>query len=81
MSESANKTGEELDVSPDFMLVDDDAATTTIKSGPTATEQGWQIARELMETVVLSLIIFFVIRMGVQNFRRESICAGEQAGL
>lgn len=72
MSESANKTGEELDVSPDFMLVDDDATTTTKNSGPTATEQGWQIARELMETVVLSLIIFFVIRMGVQNYRIES---------
>ncbi len=34
--------------------------------------QAWQILRELLETVVLALVIFLVIRQGVQNYRIES---------
>ena len=33
---------------------------------------GWLLARELVETVVLSLIIFLLIRQVVQNYRIES---------
>jgi signal peptidase I len=33
---------------------------------------GWMLARELIETVVLSLVIFLLIRQVVQNYRIES---------
>ena len=72
MSESANKAGDNLNVPPEFTLVTDETPADTKADAPTTTDQGWQIARELMETVVLSLIIFFVIRLGVQNYRIES---------
>ena len=72
MSESANKAGDNLNVPPEFTLVTDETPANTKADAPTTTDQGWQIARELMETVVLSLIIFFVIRLGVQNYRIES---------
>ena len=33
---------------------------------------GWMMVRELVETVVLSLIIFLLIRQVVQNYRIEN---------
>ncbi len=36
-------------------------------------ESGWSILRELVETIVLSLLIFLLIRGVVQNYRIESL--------
>lgn len=47
----------------------------TAQENPANDEQpavGWLLARELVETVVLSLIIFLLIRQVVQNYRIES---------
>lgn len=73
MSESTNKAGDQLKVPSDFTLIPDDAPAEPVKSTTAAgSNQAWQIVRELLETVVLSLVIFLVIRMGVQNYRIES---------
>lgn len=49
---------------------------TSHASAETATEQqpsaAWILLRELLETVILSLIIFLLIRQVVQNYRIES---------
>lgn len=44
------------------------AATTPTKEA----SYGWMMVRELVETVVLSLIIFLLIRQVVQNYRIEN---------
>ncbi len=68
-----NKSGTgsypEMVAGTDFELTEEYALDTE-----SADEQnvGWLLVRELVETVVLSLIIFLAIRVVVQNFRIES---------
>lgn len=77
MSESTREVSEDLTIPSEFMLTDEKAATSAQLAGSaTADEQpaatGWSLVRELLETVILSLVIFLVIRQGVQNYRIES---------
>lgn len=44
---------------------------TNVESDPQPS-MGWMMLRELIETVVLSLVIFLLIRQVVQNYRIES---------
>lgn len=53
---------------PDGMRMGDSAASAT----PAQPSQGWMMLRELAETIVLSLVIFLLIRQVVQNYRIES---------
>lgn len=76
MSEST-KSAEDL-----YTLQPDAASAETMRLESTATESvaeakqepayGWVMVRELVETVVLSLIIFLLIRQVVQNYRIEN---------
>lgn len=69
MAESTEKTGETLAVSTDYTLVTDDVAEEKEETqSPTA----WSMLRELLETIILALVIFLVVRQGVQNYRIES---------
>jgi signal peptidase I len=50
-------------------------AAETVAETPAESNQppvAWMLLRELVETVVLSLVIFLLIRMVVQNYRIES---------
>lgn len=53
----------------DFELKEDYEVESVEDEQP---NMGWMLARELIETVVLSLIIFLLIRQVVQNYRIES---------
>lgn len=76
MSEST-KSAKDL-----YTLQPDAASAETLPLESTATESvsetqkepayGWVMVRELVETVVLSLIIFLLIRQVVQNYRIEN---------
>jgi signal peptidase I len=52
-----------------YELTESGAAPATKNEEPS---MGWMLARELVETIVLSLIIFLLIRQVVQNYRIES---------
>jgi signal peptidase I len=47
-------------------------AATTVEAGPSSPLSAGSLLRELVETVVLALILFLVIRQVVQNYRIES---------
>lgn len=78
MSETTKNVGDQFRLQPDLSakpspfavqtaLVED--VTTKIENQPS---MFWMLLRELVETVVLSLIIFFLVRQVVQNYRIES---------
>ncbi len=60
---------QEMVAGTDFELTDDSEVEAPEEEQPS---MGWMLARELIETVVLSLIIFLLIRHVVQNYRIES---------
>src|SRR6476620_2390469 len=49
-----------------------DNKTTTVTESEPQPSMTWMMLRELIETVVLSLVIFLLIRQVVQNYRIES---------
>jgi len=49
-----------------------DGKTTTVTESEPQPSMTWMMLRELIETVVLSLVIFLLIRQVVQNYRIES---------
>mgnify|MGYP003388399073 CR=1 FL=1 len=65
-------------VNDPYTLQPDPAAVEPIPGGAKAVEasqqqaSNWTMVRELVETVVLSLIIFLLIRQVVQNYRIEN---------
>lgn len=78
MSDSSNSAGERFTLQPDTT-----GASDSLRLEPTETEStaevaekepsyGWTMVRELVETVVLSLVIFLLIRQVVQNYRIEN---------
>ncbi|MCB0131899.1 MAG: signal peptidase I [Caldilineaceae bacterium] len=82
MTDTTN-SADSLTIPPEYTLIADEAAdrlpddeaiaaTLTDEQESESTESGWTIVRELLETVVLSLVIFLLIRQGIQNYRIES---------
>lgn len=49
-----------------------DMGTTTLTDAEAQPSMSWMMLRELIETIVLSLVIFLLIRQVVQNYRIES---------
>lgn len=75
MSELKDKAGDPLAISPEYTLVAS-AESPALETGNStdAIQQisAWSLLRELVETVVLALILFLVIRQVIQNYRIES---------
>ena len=75
MSELQDKAGDQLAMPPEYTLVASaESPAVEIESSTDATPQvsAWSLLRELVETVVLALILFLVIRQVIQNYRIES---------
>ncbi len=47
----------------------DDAESDEGQEGPSAWQTTWAVVREVGETIILTLIIFFIIQLFVRNFR------------
>ncbi|RIK44638.1 MAG: signal peptidase I [Chloroflexi bacterium] len=56
----------------DFALAPTETTPAEENAESTHPPMAWMLLRELVETVVLSLVIFLLIRMVVQNYRIES---------
>lgn len=74
---TTEQTGEPFGLAADFPPVDGDRQTTSdnvslMDDAPSQRSEFLSMAREIVETIVLSLIIFLVIRQGIQNYRIES---------
>jgi signal peptidase I len=76
MANPPNPTvSEELAIDPKYRILEDVAPTAEAMAAPGEEAQPslfWALVRELVETVVLSLILFLIIRQVVQNYRIES---------
>ncbi|NJN84620.1 MAG: signal peptidase I [Caldilineaceae bacterium] len=88
MTDSTNNMGDQYTLQPDAVLTSDVLSGELLPDEPTQlhspdaalnSEQAnsgpspaWMLFRELAETIVLSLVIFLVIRQVVQNYRIES---------
>lgn len=78
MSDSTNSAGERFTLQPDTTGAGEGLRLEPVETDSTAeaTEKepsyGWTMVRELVETVVLSLVIFLLIRQVVQNYRIEN---------
>jgi signal peptidase I len=68
MTELRDKAGDQYQLQPEGVAADDAARTAT---GEGLFAAG-SLLRELVETVVLALVLFLVIRQVVQNYRIES---------
>ena len=74
MSDTRN-ANDPFALQPDYSQSVADLLTPTEESVPVAPKQPsaiWVLLRELVETIVLSLIIFLLIRQVIQNYRIES---------
>jgi signal peptidase I len=76
-TEPTKKSLADAAIPPEFALQPDPAlarstSMTTGEAQPAQPSMSWMLLRELAETVVLSLVIFLLIRMVVQNYRIES---------
>ncbi|MDI9546743.1 MAG: signal peptidase I [Chloroflexota bacterium] len=77
MTETTENAREEFALPAEYVLSRESGAATVANAGeadrvgdePSMT---WLLLRELVETVVLSLVIFLLIRQVVQNYRIES---------
>lgn len=58
--------------SDELLVADEEAGLTSDETADGERVSGWSLVRELLETILLSLVIFLVIRQGVQNYRIES---------
>lgn len=74
MNDPSNQLGDPLVAPPEFSLTSAPGATSTDESISDAPPQvsPWAVVREIVETVVLALILFLVIRQVIQNYRIES---------
>lgn len=82
MTERPNQVSDVYALTPEAKADGDvsnqSAAHTSTTAAPTAVESepqpsmSWMMLRELIETIVLSLVIFLLIRQVVQNYRIES---------
>jgi len=79
MTESMKPVNDPYALQPDaaaeetHRLTEDPAAAVSgATDAPAQRSAGWSMVRELVETVVLSLIIFLLIRQVVQNYRIEN---------
>jgi signal peptidase I len=78
MSESTNPAGDPFALQPDPIaeplapppVSEPTGAPAAEAEGPRA--DGWTMVREIVETVVFSLIIFLLIRQVIQNYRIEN---------
>lgn len=75
MSDTRN-ANDPFALQPDYSQSMADLLTPTEETAPVATPKQpsalWVLLRELLETIVLSLIIFLLIRQVIQNYRIES---------
>ncbi len=76
MTESSKEAGEEISIPAEYLLTGSESASMPEEHvAPALDEQptlsAWSLIREVLETVVLSLVIFLVIRQGVQNYNIE----------
>jgi len=78
MTESTKPAGDPYVLQPD-PLASADARTTPVETSESNDAvarpnqpSGWMMVRELVETVILSLIVFLLIRQVVQNYRIEN---------
>jgi len=69
MTELRDKAGDQYQLQPESVVTADSAARATGAANPLA---AGSLLREFIETVVLALILFLVIRQVVQNYRIES---------
>ena len=76
MTESTNKVemGEQVVLpAPEYGLATPSEAPPEAEvATPEPTASGWMLVRELVETIVLALVMFLLIRQVVQNYRIES---------
>jgi signal peptidase I len=75
ITHSSKSNGQVTPAHGDFVATSQYELTDSGDMAATKTEEpsmGWMLARELIETIVLSLIIFLLIRQVVQNYRIES---------
>ena len=80
MTEPTNRISDELSsIHPDFALTPESTSDSLTGTDLPAQEEleeqpsvGWMLLRELTETIVLSLIIFLLVRQVIQNYRIES---------
>jgi signal peptidase I len=78
MSESTRNANDPFALQPeatpptDFALTAEPAVEKPVTEENNQPPVAWMLLRELVETVVLSLVIFLLIRMVVQNYRIES---------
>lgn len=77
MTDSTKPVDDPFTLQPDATADDYHRLAEDAPQDVAATEQpqqsaGWSMVRELVETVVLSLIIFLLIRQVVQNYRIEN---------
>ena len=77
MSEPSKPVSDPFALQPDAPPVGDPGLLTStdapkIAADTTSSNSNWAMIRELLETIVLSLIIFLLIRQVVQNYRIEN---------
>jgi signal peptidase I len=75
MTEPSRETSEKLTIHPDYQLHPASSFVhpdMPVETQPAHPPMGWMLLRELVETIVLSLVIFLLIRQVVQNYRIES---------
>lgn len=76
MTESTGDVGEDLSIPSEYTLANENSMASDLDENASSSEDqpavtGWSLLRELLETVVLALVIFLVIRQGVQNYNIE----------
>jgi signal peptidase I len=77
MTETTEKTRDEYALPAEYVLSREAGAAAVANAGEAELvddepSMAWLLLRELVETVVLSLVIFLLIRQVVQNYRIES---------
>ncbi len=77
MSDSTKPVTDQYTLQADLSAANDPQSTQTVDGPIDENEEkpqsmGWMMVRELVETVVLSLLIFLAIRQVVQNYRIEN---------
>ena len=74
MSDPSNQIGDPLAAPPEFVLTPAPGATSADEPAADSAPQvsPWAVVREIVETIVLALILFLVIRQVIQNYRIES---------
>lgn len=72
MSDSTPNAGDPFVLQPEATTSPPSADEVEEAAEPSQPPMAWMLLRELVETVVLSVVIFLLIRMVVQNYRIES---------